>query len=78
MLSEQRKFQILNAVKEKGSINNNLNEEEINLNEEIMKMRIKLEQLRQKKKNLENENENLDLKINDLRAIIKRISDEDD
>ena len=51
--------------------------DEINLGEEIVKLRMKLEQLRQKKKSLENEGENLTCKINDLRLIIQRISDED-
>ena len=49
---------------------------EINISDEIVKMRMKLEQLRQKKKSLENDNENLTCKINDLRMIIERISNE--
>ena len=51
--------------------------DEVNIGEEIVKLRMKLEQLRQKKKSLENEGENLTCKINDLRLIIQRISDED-
>lgn len=51
-------------------------EVEINISDQIVKMRMKLEQLRHKKKSLENENENLDCKINDLRLIITRISNE--
>ena len=49
---------------------------EINISDEIAKMRMKLEQLRQKKKSLENDNQNLTCKINDLRMIIERISNE--
>lgn len=55
--------------------NEDINSNE-NISDEIIKMRMKLEQLRQKKKSLENENENLTCKINDLRLIIDRISNE--
>ena len=49
-----------------------------NIEYEIEKMHIQLEKLRQTKRDLENENGNLDLKINNLKKIIKRIQDEND
>lgn len=70
-MSEQPKQPVAENKEEKTGEN-----VQINLNDEIAKMRLKVEQLKQKKKSLENENDNLSNKIDDLRLIINRISDE--
>lgn len=74
MSSPVQSTQIEENTEQMGINEENLNA--INISDEIVKMRMKLEQLRQKKKSLENDNENLTCKINDLRMIIERISNE--
>jgi len=56
----------------------NYNNEDLStkMYEQVLMLRKKLENLKEKKKLLENEDDNLNLKLNDLKQIIKRISND--